>query len=315
MVKTAFSATGACLVSALLASSAFATPTEDRKSNPDDCKKILLPMTEGTHGAIINITVGNPPQKVGLLSDWTWHSTWVHTPDCEGVHSVDKCIKPGQMYYDEAKSSTFKNTTLKESTITGTDYTPGIPFITTFGKDEICFNSEANGEKKCLKDTVMMNSNLTNALPVVFDIGGVFGFAPVLKGYNETFYPAPFQFFKGGVLNSVMGWHMCEQLKDKKTCYGQDYLTVLGGTDTTVYNTRDMVYHDIVIDDCVNSGEHLSLKPQRNNYWSSKWTGFWIGNKSYSLKAEVSPNYNATSKNPKCDAIDPIAIWDGKSVV
>ncbi|KAK6581249.1 hypothetical protein PZA11_005940 [Diplocarpon coronariae] len=310
MVRSTLSAATACVVSALLAGSALAVPAEERAPKPDDCKKIYLPGKESTHGAVMNLTVGNPPQQMGLLSDWTWHSTWIHTPDCAGVHSVNKCIPPGQQYFDEKKSSTFKKTSYPQQTFNGTDYTPGIPFITTFGKDTICFHSQVDGSQKCLDNTVMANTNLTNPLPVVFDIGGVFGFAPVLKGYNETFYPAPFQFFKGGVLNSVVGWHMCEQLQDAKSCHGQDYMTVLGGTDTSVYNPKDTVFHDIVVDDCVNSGEHLSLSPRRTNYWSSRWTGFWIGGKPFSLAASNSPNYNATSKNPKCDAIDPIAIWD-----
>ncbi|PBP17275.1 eukaryotic aspartyl protease [Diplocarpon rosae] len=246
MVRSVFSAAGACVASALLASSAFAVPAEERNPKPEDCKKIYLPGKESTHGAIMNLTVGNPPQHMGLLSDWTWHSTWIHTPDCAGVHSVQKCIPPGQQYFDQTKSSTFKNTTYKQQTFNGTDYTPGIPFITTFGQDTICFNSEVDGSQKCLKNTVIANTNLTNPLPVVFDIGGVFGFAPVLQGYNETFYPAPFQFFKGGVLNSVVGWHMCEQLQDATSCHGQDYMTVLGGTDTSVYTPQDTVFHDIV---------------------------------------------------------------------
>lgn len=309
MVNSVYSA---AVVSALLASTALAVPTSDNNRGPacDNGKKILLPMDESIHGARINVTVGNPPVTLGLLSDWTWQSTWIHTPDCVGVHNVSKCIPVGQQFFDESKSSTFSNTTLQQQSFMGTDYTPGLPFITTFGKDTICFESEVDGTEKCMKNTVISNSNFSIALPVVFDIGGVFGFAPVLKGMNATFEPAPYQFWKGNVLNPIMGWHMCEQLKTKDTCHGHDYLTVLGGTDEEVYDKKNMVYHDIVIDDCINSGEHLSLSPSRTNYWSSKWTGFAIDGKSFSLRASSSPNYNATTKNAKCDSIDPIAIWD-----
>ncbi|KAH7346258.1 aspartic peptidase domain-containing protein [Rhexocercosporidium sp. MPI-PUGE-AT-0058] len=310
MVKSAFSATGACLVSALLASSAFAAPTEDRRPKNDDCKKILLPMTDSIHGPRMNITVGNPPQEMSLLSDWTWHTTWVHTPDCIGKHDVKTCIPPGQQYYDQAKSSTFKNTTLNRATFNGTDYTPGLPFTMRYGRDTMCFNSAANGDRKCMNDVYMGNTDFGFPLPQAFDIGGVFGFAPVPKGGNETFWPAPFQFFEGKVLNPVMGWHTCDQLKNKDSCFGFEHLTVLGGTDETVYKPRDMVYHDTILDECINSGEHLSLSPKRSNYWSSAWTGLSIDGKSFSLKATNSPNYNATTKNAKCDAIDPIAVWD-----
>ncbi|KAI9054257.1 hypothetical protein LZ554_001425 [Drepanopeziza brunnea f. sp. 'monogermtubi'] len=310
MVKSVFSAAGAYLVAALSASSAFAVPTDDQYSKPKSSKMIFMPGKESIHGAIMSLTVGNPPQSVGLLSDWTWQSTWIHTPDCAGVHSVERCILAGQQYFEETKSLTFKNTTYKQQSFLGTDYTPGIPFITTFGKDTICFNSEVDGSQKCLKNTVMQNTNLTNPLPAVFDIAGVFGFAPVLRGMNETFFSAPYQFFKAGVLDSVVGWHMCEQLKDSKSCHGQDYMTVLGGTDQSVYDPRDTVFHDIVVDDCINSGEHLSLSPARTNYWSSRWTGLWIDHKPFSLKATSSPNYNATTRNPRCDSIEPIAIWD-----
>src|SRR6187402_3677064 len=131
MVGSTF-ATGACLLSALLASSTLATPTGNKPPKQDTCKQILLPMSESTHGAAFNITVGTPPQVVTLLSDWTWQTTWVDTAHCAGVYSVEKCIPKGQQFFDDTKSSTFRNTTEKEQTFTGTDYTPGIPFVTTF---------------------------------------------------------------------------------------------------------------------------------------------------------------------------------------
>ncbi|KAH8812403.1 aspartic peptidase domain-containing protein [Xylogone sp. PMI_703] len=310
MVKSTFSATGACLVSALLASSAIAAPAKAKRTNCSD-KQILLPMRESTHGASFNITVGTPPQTVTLLSDWTWQTTWVDTAHCRGVHDVSLCIPPGQNFFDDAASSTFQATPeLNGQTWLGTDYTPGIPFVTWFGKDTLCFESDAGGDQICMPETEISLSNFTDPLPVVFDIGGVFGFAPVLEGYNASFYPATYQFMKANLLNPVVGWHMCGLLKDAKTCYGEDYLTIMGGTDEAMYNASDIIYHDLDINPCVNSGTHLSLSPSRENYWSTTWTGFFIGDNKYSLRAEDSPNYNSTNASPSCDPIDPIAIWD-----
>ena len=314
MVKFTFSATSACLLSALLASSTVAAPSSDHGGEKDKgCsdKQILLPMRESTHGASFNITLGTPPQTVTLLSDWTWQTTWVDTAHCKGIYSVSECIPKGQNFFDDVASSTFKSTPQYQGqTWQGTDYAPGIPFITWFGTDTLCFESDANGDKICMPNTEVSLSNFTNPLPVVFDIGGVFGFAPVLNGYNATFYPAPYQFMKKNLLNPVVGWHMCGAIKNADTCCGEDYLTIMGGTDTSVYMPSTMQYHDLDISPCVNSGTHLSLSPSRQNYWSTTWTGFFIGNKKFSLAAKDSPSYNSTTTSSSCDSIDPIAIWD-----
>lgn len=314
MVRPIMSATKAYLLSALLASTVVAAPTTEQSRNGENTrsdKRILLPMRESTHGASFNITLGTPPQVVTLLSDWTWQTTWVDTAHCKGIVSVSECIPKGQNFFNDVASSTFKSTPQFSPQIwQGTDYTPGIPFVSWFGTDTLCFQSDANKEKVCMDNTEISLSNFTNPLPVVFDIGGVFGFAPVLKGYNATFYPAPYQFMKRNLFNPVVGWHMCGALKNADTCYGEDYLTIMGGTDHSVYKKSDMQHHDLDISPCVNSGTHLSLSPSRENYWATKWTGFFIGNKAFSLAAKDSPNYNATTASPACDPIDPIAIWD-----
>lgn len=45
----------------------------------------------------------------------------------------------------------------------------------------------------------------------------------------------------------------------------------MGGTESTLYNQKDMQHHPIVVTDCVNVG-NLGLSPVRDNYWSASWT-------------------------------------------
>lgn len=268
-----------------------------------DCRHVSIPMSESVHGASFNITVGTPPQTVVMLSDWTWHATWVDTPHCEGHASPADCIPAGQNFFNDGASSTYRNTTDAPQTYDGTDYTPGIPFAMTFAKDVICLTG-LRGKKICDKKSEFQASNFAHKLPFVADIGGIFGFAPVLPGFNATFFPTPYQLMRKNLINPVIGWHMCGNLKSRATCSGQDFLTIMGSTAKALYHQSKKVYHNIVVSPCVNSGQHLSLNPSRENYWSATWSGLWINQKPFVL---TDP---AADKSDVCNTIEPIAVFD-----
>lgn len=265
------------------------------------CRHISIPMSESLHGAAFSVTVGTPPQIITMLSDWTWHTTWVDTPHCEGHASTADCIPTGQNFFNDGASSTYRNTTDAPQSYNGTDYTPGIPFSMIFGTDVVCL-SGLDGKKICDQKSVFEASSFAHELPFVADIGGIFGFAPVLPGFNETYFPTPYQFMLKNLLEPVIGWHMCGGLKSSQTCDGQDFLTIMGGTARKLYEASRKVFHHIVVSPCVNSGQHLSLTPSRENYWSASWTGLWINTKPFPLQ-------DPSASGP-CDAIDPIAVFD-----
>ncbi|KUJ12533.1 acid protease [Mollisia scopiformis] len=302
------------LTLALLASAVAAVPhgspgTWNR--NAAGCGEIILPMDDSVHGAAFNISLGTPPQTVTLLADWTWQITWVDTPDCYGNYSVANCIPKGQNFFNDQASTSFVDDKSQQTQeFLGTDYTPGMEFRNDFGADKLCFHSDANNADLCSNSVEISVSNFTSELPVIFDVGGVFGFAPVAPGYNDTFMPTAYQMWKQGLLGPNNGWHMCGGLKDLSTCYGKKYLTILGGTDTTVYDTGKTHHHPTSFSKCLNSGPHLTLSPPRYNYWSTEWTNFFIGQESFSLRAKDSLSYNATTADPECDGIDAIAVWD-----
>ncbi len=185
--------------------------------------QVSIPMVQGAHGPIFNLTYGTPPQTITMLSDWTWQSTWFYTPFCRGSYSPAGCVLPGQNAFAYESSSTYAPTKDSIQTFDGTDYTPGLPFTVSFGTDVMCLpNSE--GRPLCSKGIEGQISDLEFEFPTVQDVGGIFGLAPVLAGYNSTYFPAPWQYMKDGLLKPVVGWHMCAYLKDKSTCAGKDYL-------------------------------------------------------------------------------------------
>ncbi|KAI4129412.1 MAG: hypothetical protein LQ338_002252 [Usnochroma carphineum] len=268
---------------------------------------LRIPMRQLSHGPAFNIKVGNPPQDMTVLDDWTWHSTWLYTPHCKGHYSIPDCVLPGQNFFDSMKSSTLKNASDADQTFLGTDYTPGAPFTVSFATDEMCLPNGKNPKGLCQKNVEVELSNLAFEFPTVQDIGGIIGLAPVLPGFNATYYPAAYQFMEAGQLDRIVGWHMCAGLKNKDTCQGQDYLTIYGGTDTSIYRPSQMQDHDIVVSPCINAG-NLQLTPARSNYWSASWTGFWIGNKSIPLSTPTTAMPDPPV--PSCSSINPIAIFD-----
>ena len=258
-------------------------------------------MSESVHGAAFDITVGTPPQTIKMLSDWTWHQTWVDTPHCEGHASVADCIPETQNFFNDGASSTYRNTTEVPQSYDGTDYTPGIPFAMTFATDVLCVTG-LGGKKICDKKSEFQASNFAHKLPFVADIGGIFGYAPVLPGFNKTYFPTAYQFMRKNLIDPVIGWHMCGDLKSSATCSGQDFLTIMGTTARALYDNSRLVFHDIIVSPCVNSGQHLSLNPSRENYWSASWTGLWINKKPFPLTDAASTD--------SCGSIDPIAVFD-----
>lgn len=185
--------------------------------------QISIPMRQGVHGPIFNLTYGTPPQTITVLSDWTWQSTWFYTPFCRGAYSPSACVLPGQNAFAYGSSSTYKATADKVQTFDGTDYTPGLPFTVSFATDVMCLPNSRGGSL-CDGRIEGQISDLGFEFPTVQDVGGIFGMAPVFEGFNGTYLPAPWQFMKDGLLRPVVGWHMCAYLKDKRSCDGEDYL-------------------------------------------------------------------------------------------
>ena len=290
-----------CLLSL---ASAIPTQHDAVRRSPEP---IRIPMGQSFHGPTFNMTYGSPPQTMVMLDDWTWHSTWFYSPFCKGSYSVPNCVLPGQNFFDYQKSSTFHPTKDAVQSYNGTDYAPGLPFTFNFGKDKMCLPDRNGRDNICKSDVEAQISDLSYKFPVVEDIGGIFGYAPVLNGFNATFLPAPYQFMQAGLLDRVVGWHMCTALKNKKTCSNQDYLSVLGGTENSVYHQHDMQQHPIVVTPCINAG-NLNLGPARDNYWSASWTSLWMGNTRISLSTP------STGQPPvpdaSCNTIDPVAIFD-----
>ena len=50
-----------------------------------------------------------------------------------------------------------------------------------------------------------------------------------------------------------------------------NFRTIIGGTETTLYDQKDMRYHPFTVTDCVNVG-NLGLNPMKDNNWSASWT-------------------------------------------
>ncbi|KAL9033685.1 MAG: hypothetical protein Q9214_007395, partial [Letrouitia sp. 1 TL-2023] len=292
-------------VISLLAASVSTSVIQARDASKG--KPLRIPMRQLSHGPVFNIKIGNPPQEMIMLDDWTWHSTWLYTPHCKGHYSIPDCVLPGQNFFDYRKSSTFRNASDADQTFLGTDYTPGAPFTVSFGTDELCLPDKKNHKGRCQQKVEVELSNLAFEFPRVEDIGGIIGLAPVLPGFNATYYPAAYQLIKAGQFDSVVGWHMCGAFKNKHSCEGQDYLTIYGGTDTSIYEPHQMKYHHIVVSPCINAG-NLKLTPARDNYWSASWTGFWIGNKRIALSTPTTAMPDPPV--PSCSTIDPVAVFD-----
>ena len=287
-----------------LVSTAIAASLQQRKQ---PCPTLRVPMIQSIHGPSFNLTFGTPPQTMIMLHDWTWQSTWLYSPYCKENFSIPDCVLPGQNYFDYERSSTYRNSTDAVQTFDGTDYTPGAPFTVSFGTDNLCLPGLPGHKSLCRSKTEVEISDLAFQFPTVQDIGGIFGLAPVLPGFNATYLPAPFQFMQSGLLEYVVGWHTCQGLKNKAACDQNDFLTIMGGTETTVYRTGNMKYHNIVVTPCINAG-NLKLTPGRDNYWSASWTGFWIGKSRISLQTATTEQLSTT--DPTCSSIDPVAVFD-----
>ncbi|KAL2049661.1 hypothetical protein ABVK25_010121 [Lepraria finkii] len=285
-----------------LASPALSAPHQ-LGSNQSSAQPVRIPMGQSFHGPTWNLTYGSPPQTMVMLDDWTWQSTWLYSPNCKGSYSVPNCVMPGQNFFDYEKSSSFHQTSDAVQSFNGTDYAPGLPFTFNFGTDQMCLPDRDGRDDICKSKIEVEISDLPYEFPVVEDIGGIFGYSPVLPEFNATFFPAPYQFMQAGLLSNIVGWHMCTALKNKRSCSNQDYLTILGGTDTSVYHPQSMQDHPIVVTPCINAG-NLNLSPARDNYWSASWTGLWMGNTAISLSAPStgqppSQTHHATV-SPRC---------------
>ena len=237
---------------------------------------VEVPAVWGVFGYLFNITVGNPAQELTVLSDWTWMSLFVRSGRCMNQLNPSLCVgDTGQAYFDERDSTTFRNTSLPQSSWPVTAFAPN--FTVDYGTDRVCVG------KVCTRNTIFQLSNFPypgDVIPKV-PFGGIYGMAPVTPHLNETSWTANYQAWQAGRLGPRVGWNSCATLGTSKPCLGGEAKFVLGGTDTTLYDADEMRTYAIQNPSWL-SDAFYPVTPPRNNYWSTALTGSWIRGSQHS---------------------------------
>ena len=101
-------ATVAALVFAVVALAAPASVY--RQSTATQVQPVEVPLLRTKYGLFGNVTIGTPPQPIVAFFDWTWFSMYAISATCgSDPTATAKCLSPQQSFYDQAKSSTYKN--------------------------------------------------------------------------------------------------------------------------------------------------------------------------------------------------------------
>ncbi|KAI9830141.1 MAG: hypothetical protein M1819_005818 [Sarea resinae] len=296
-----------------------AAATDDAQSG--SAAVVAVPMKQSSYGPVFNLTVGTPPQPLTVLSDWTWMSFFTRSAYCDGSYNVSNCIPAGQGWFDDHASSTFQNSTSYAPTgWANTAFLPGEDFNVTYASDVVCLEASSDAaagdsSQSCTPATVFQLSDFDVALTSALPFAGIFGLSPVLPGSNASFYPASYQAYLNDTLaGALVGYHSCANLASSSSCAGGDMLTVFGGTaNSSVFDPSSVAYLDVETEPCITISAPLDFRPARDNFWSLRWTGFWIGDQAVDLNissSSSSSSKSTSSSSPACTDSSPLAVLD-----
>ncbi|KAL6924124.1 hypothetical protein ACHAPO_011205 [Fusarium lateritium] len=257
----------AVLLGALVPAHAAALTLEHR--SPTSGNSVTVPAYWDVYGYLFNVTVGSPPQELTMLSDMTWMALFVRSGRCLGQFNPDLCAGQEQPFFNEHDSESFSNASFAQTTWPITAFSPN--FTVDYGRDEVCIGHLCNG------DTLMQVSNFPYPASVVpaVPFGGIFGLAPPPSKRAETSEPANYQAWQEGNMGPLVGWHTCATLASTSSCQGGDAQLVFGGTDTTMYDTKQLHSYGIRNPEWL-SDAFYPVTPPRSNYWSTPLTGMWV---------------------------------------
>ncbi|KAF4967216.1 hypothetical protein FSARC_5195 [Fusarium sarcochroum] len=275
-----------------------AAVTSERRSLGDG-NSVAVPAIWDVYGYLFNVTVGSPPQKLTMLSDMTWMAPFVRSGRCLGEFNPDLCAGPDQPFFNEHESATFSNASFAQVTWPVTAFAPN--FTVDYGRDRMCIG------QICNNDTLMQVSHFPYPASVVpaVPFGGIYGLAPPPSERAETSEPANYQAWQNGNMGPLVGWHTCNVLDSASSCQGGDAQLVFGGTDTTMYDPKQLQSYEIQNPEWLSDAFYPATPP-RSNYWSTPLTGMWV-----KTNKKLSKNYAVPFKAVKGDRkTPPLAVVD-----
>lgn len=223
-------------------------------------------------GFIGNHTAGTPPQKITSFVDITWIGDYMLTTKCKGeVNNVDSCFVPGQAYFNESESSTFKYLPNERPL----NWNPNHFF---FWKDMfIDIAKEVVEVGGVITNTIIQAADFAFKQDFPYPFQAVYGLSPVFKGDNVTIQSPFYQAWRQGKWKDpVTAFHYCYPGKSKKTCQGHDAIQSLGGIETNRIK-GDIHWYKNVISPEVNVVD-FEYKPEVFNYWAVTLSKFAVGN-------------------------------------
>ncbi|KAM5344960.1 hypothetical protein ACJ41O_010822 [Fusarium nematophilum] len=230
---------------------------------------VAVPAVWDVYGYLFNTTVGSPPQNITMLSDMTWMALFMRSGRCLGQFNPDLCAGQEQPFFNEHESETFSNASFAQSTWPVTAFAPN--FTVDYGRDQVCIG------QICSSDTLMQVSHFPYPASVVpaVPFAGIYGLAPPPSERAETSEPANYQAWQDGKMGPLVGWHSCHVLDSASSCQGGDAQLVFGGTDTTMYEPKQLRTYEIQNPEWL-SDAFYPVTPPRSNYWSTPLTGMWV---------------------------------------
>ncbi|KAJ5971593.1 aspartic peptidase domain-containing protein [Penicillium vulpinum] len=272
-------------------------------SGPSASRPVSIPAFWTTYGYVFNITVGTPPQQLAVLSDWTWVSLFTRSGRCNDVYDVSRCVTEGQEYFDEKKSTTFKNTTLGSFTWPNTAFAPD--FTVDYGRDSVCTGT------LCTKRTILQLSDFPydgDIIPIQ-EFGGIYGLAPVTPHADPRFVPHFYQAWKRGETSPRVGWNSCAKLSSSQPCLDGDAKYVFGGSDTTLYNQSELTWFRTKNTSYITATKSLYY-PQPNDLWATRWTGGWIATQDGNWSRNYAVDFTNVGHDKKAITTTAMAILD-----
>lgn len=158
------------------AAAVAAPPAEDSNRRQYD-----LPNTRTPFGFTAPISVGNPPQELDILVDWTWISSYVFTGTCyHQPNSPHECLNADQAYFNQSASRTFRYVPelYPSRTWDPNHFFLEDPAFVNYATEFFTVGPDST-------NVVLQTSDFAfNLTDFAYPFAGIYGLSPVFKGDN-----------------------------------------------------------------------------------------------------------------------------------
>ncbi|PTB70125.1 acid protease [Trichoderma citrinoviride] len=258
--------------------------------SPATAQPVDLPLTLSALGFLAPISIGSPPQSVISLMDWTWINQFTLSTLCLGSpHDTSACLVDGQAFFNQSKSSTFKNQT---SLYPGRTWNPNgffgpLPLTVQFGSD-------IQHVGPLSAPVTFMLADMQFPQPSSFPFTGVFGLSPVFQTDNQSTQSTFYQFWKQGLYSSpIVSFLYCYNstfgnvAPARSLCNGNDAVQTLGGYHSNWISSGTIQWYESIVFPLVNTID-IVTSPEILNYWALPVTQHLIGDEAQAINKTAS---------------------------